>query len=136
MLLLLLSLLFHLLDIISSTIDPQEQTSLQDLLNPIKEKIRSYHRWEKHCKTQCLYKESQKLFHKNPYKAGNDLFQPTTSISLFTDKSKVDAYKSDCVKDDKYNIHLISLQGLRYKPPTTSPFPVKSLAFNDFLLFF
>ena len=80
---------------ISATIDPQEQASLQGLLNPIKEKIRSYHRREKHYKKRWLYKESQKSFHKNPFKAGKDLFQPKTSILLSTDKSQLDAYKSD-----------------------------------------
>ena len=50
------------------------------------------------------------------------------------DKSKLDAYKSDCVKDDKYNISLTSLQGSPDKQLTTIPFPVKSLDFNDFLL--
>ena len=118
---------------ISATIDPQEQANLQGLLNPIKVKIQSYRRLEKHCKKRWLYKESQKLFHKNTYKAGKDLFQPNTSISLSTDKSNLDAYKSDCVYD-KYNIPLSSLQGLPDKPPTTIPFPVKSLDFNDFLL--
>ena len=135
MLLLSLSFLFHLPDIISSTIDPQEQASLQGLLNPIKEKIRSYRMWEKHCRKRWLCKESLKLLHKNPYKAGNNLFQPTTSISLFTDKSKLDVYKSDCVKDDKYNIPLSSLQGLADKPPATIRFPVKSLDFHDFYFF-
>ena len=55
------------------------------------------------------------------------------SILLSTDKSKVGTCKSDCVKDHKYNILLSSLQGLPDKPPTTSPFPMKSLDFNDFL---
>ena len=119
---------------ISATIDPQEQASLQGLLNPIKEKIWSYRRREKHCKKRQLYKESQKSFLKNPYKAGKDLFQPKTSISLSTDKSQLDAYKSEFVKDDKYNIPLSHLQGLPDMPPTTIPFPVKSLDFNDFLL--
>ena len=39
---------------ISATIDPQEQASLQGLLNPIKEKIWSYHRREKYCKKRWL----------------------------------------------------------------------------------
>ena len=52
---------------------------------------------------------------------------------LPTDKSKLGAYRSDCVKDDKYNIPLSSLQGLSNKPPIQIPFPVKSLDFNDFL---
>ena len=61
---------------LSASIDFQEQASFQGLLNPIKEKIRSYRRREKHCKKgwlhckkQWLYKLSHKLFHKNPYKA-------------------------------------------------------------------
>ena len=119
---------------ISATIDPQEQASLQSLLNPIKEKIQSYRGQEKHCKKRWLYKESQNSFHKNPYTAGKDIYQPRTSISLPTDKLQLDAFKSDSVKDDKYNIPLSSLQGLPDKPPTTIPFPVKSLDFNDFLL--
>ena len=53
---------------------------------------------------------------------------------LSTVKSQLDAYKSDCVKDDKHNITLSFLQGLPDKPPTTIPFPAKSLDFNDFLL--
>ena len=57
-------------------------------------------------------KESQKLFHKNHSKARKDLSQPKTSISLSTDKSKLDAYKSDCVKDDKDNIYLSSAKKL------------------------
>ena len=100
---------------------------------PNQEKLQSSRRREKHCKKRWLYKESQKLFHKNTYKVGKYLFQPNTSISLSTDKSNLDAYKSDCVYD-KYNIPLSSLQGLPDKPPTTIPFPVKSLDFNDFLL--
>ena len=97
---------------ISATIDPQERASLQDLLNPIKEKIWSYRSLEKHFKKRWLCKESQTLFHKNPSKARKDLSQPKTSISLSTDKSKLDAYKSDCVKDDKDNIYLSSAKEL------------------------
>ena len=55
-------------------------------------------------------------------------------VLLSTDKSKLDAYKSDCVKDDNYNIPLKSLHGLPDKPPTPIPFPEESLDFNRFLL--
>ena len=111
----------------------KNKASLQGLLNPIKEKIRSYRRREKQFKKRWFYKESQKSFHKNPYKAGKNLFQPKASISLSTDKSQLDAYKSEFVKDDKYNLPLSPPQGLLDMPPTTIPFPVKSLNFNDFL---
>ena len=73
---------------ISATIDPQEQVSLQGLLNPIKEKIRSYRRREKHCKKGSHYKESQTLFHKNRDKVWKDLFQLKTCISLSINKSQ------------------------------------------------
>ena len=86
---------------ILSTIATEEQASLQSLLNPIKGNISSYLRWEKHHKKWRLYKEYQKLFHKNPYKAGKELFQPKTSISLSTDTSKLDVCMPACVKDDK-----------------------------------
>lgn len=41
---------------------------------------------------------------------------------------------SDSVKDDKYNLLLISNQGLDDEAPTTISFPAESLDFND--LFF
>ena len=46
----------------------------------------------------------------------------------------MDAYKSDCVKDDKYNTRLNFLTRLPDKPPATIPFPVKALDFNDAMI--
>ena len=39
----------------------------------------------------------------------------------------------DSVKDDKYNLPLISNQELNDEAPTTISFPVESLDFNDLL---
>lgn len=115
------------------TIDRQEQTSSESVLDPMKGNIWSYCRQEKHHKKQWLGRESQKIFSKNPLKAGKYLFQQKTFIFLSIVKSKLNHHKSDCVNDDKYNIPLGSLQGLNRKPFTRISFLVKSLDFNDFL---
>lgn len=82
-----------------------------------------------------LCKTSQKLFSKNPYKAIKDIYILVKHIYiLFIEKSDLDSYMSDSVKDDKYNLPLISNQGLDDEAPTTISFPAESLDFND--LFF
>ena len=71
--------------LISSTVDPQEQASLRELLAPIKGKIRSFHLAEKHRKKTWVFKKLQQKFHKNPYQAVKELFDSKSDAKLIVD---------------------------------------------------
>ena len=51
---------------LSLSTNPQEITSLEDLLSPIRQKIKSLRRGEKQRKKRWLFKKSQQLFKSNP----------------------------------------------------------------------
>ena len=121
-----------LLTQISSTVDPQEQASLKELLAPIKEKIRNFRRAEKHTKKRWLFKKSQEKFRKNPYQAGKELLHSKPDAKLTVDHFRLDKFKSASVEDKFYDAPLNPLEGLPSSPNLKVPFSSKSLNFDEF----
>ena len=90
-----------LLTQICSTVDPQEEASLKELLAPIKDKIRNFCHAEKHRKKRWLFKKLQQKFHKNPYQVGKELLDSKSdaklrgeAVSQFNFKTTGESYKN------------------------------------------
>ena len=110
----------------------EELIGLHDLLKPVKEKIKSLRRAEKHRKRRWLYKKAQSSFKFNPYQAGKDLLNPKSNISLCVSQEELDDHKSQTVKDPIYNTPLETLEGLPPTPAVKVPFSSKSFSYDDF----
>ena len=112
--------------------NPQEISALQDLLAPVRQKIKSLRRGEKQRKKRWRFKKAQKSFKSNPYKAGKELLDPKTNICLSINQSVLDKHKSETVSDKNYNTMLEHLEGLSANPVIKSPFICKTFDFDDF----
>ena len=75
---------------IPSTVDPHVQSSLRELLAPIKDKTRNFRHAEKHRKKSWIFKKSQERFNKNPYQAGKELLDSRSDPKLTVEKLTLD----------------------------------------------
>ena len=117
---------------LSLTANPQERTGLEDLLKPIKEKLKTLRRSEKHRKKRWLFKKAPSSFRSNPYQAGKDLLDPKSNLGLCMAQAALDEYKSGIVEDLNYNTPLDNLEGLPPDPTIKEPFLSKFLNYDDF----
>ena len=117
---------------INMTVDPQEQSRLGDLLKPIREKIKTLRRSEKHRKKRWLFKKAQTAFKSNPYQAGKNLLDPKLNVALCVSQAVLDNHKEGIVKDTNYNVPLEPLDGLPPDPEVQVPFVCKPFCYDDF----
>ena len=105
--------------------DPQEQTSLKELLALKKEKIRNFRRAEKHRKKKWLFKKLQEKFKKNPYQARKEMLDTKLTVDQLT----LDKFKSASVEGKFYYVPLNLLEELPSSPNIKVPF---STILNNF----
>ena len=117
---------------ISMSANPQETASLEDLLSPIRQKIKTLRRGEKQRKKRWRFKKAQSLFKQNPYKAGKELLDPKSNVCLSVSKELLDKHKANLVEDKNYNTTLKDLEGLPLDPVIKTPFSSKPFTFDDF----
>ena len=118
---------------ISLSGNPMEITALKDLLLPIREKIKSFRRAEKHRKKRWLFKRAQQSFKTDPYSAGKNLLDPRSSIGLSVDQEVLDHHKSNIVQDEQRNTILNAFEGLPEEPIVHTPFSTSSFSEKEFL---
>ncbi|XP_057299099.1 uncharacterized protein LOC130629774 [Hydractinia symbiolongicarpus] len=120
-----------LAQIASSTIK-EELTALQELLQQVRIKIRVMRRGEKRRRRKWSFKNAQKVFRNDPYKAGKDLLNPKSDIRLCVEQSVLDNHKLSSLSDNFHDSSLPLLPGLPPPPQIKKAFSATSFKFSDF----
>ena len=76
-----------------------QKAALEQLLSPVKSKIKLLRRAENGRKKRWKFKKAQAAFRSNPYRAGKSLLDPKCSTTLQVEQSVLDSHKSSSVSD-------------------------------------
>ena len=108
------------------------KSSLFNLLEVVRKRLRSLRKGEAKRKQRWKNKQAHKLFLKNPYIAGKNVLDPQCTAKLIVDKDSLDNHKSSTLIDPLCNVPLPSLEGLPPPPSISSPFVTQKLTFSEF----
>ena len=108
------------------------KSSLFNLLEVVRKRLRSLRKGEAKRKQRWKNKQAHKLFLKNPYIAGKNVLDPQCTAKLIVDEDSLDNHKSSTLLDPLCNVPLPSLECLPPHPSIYSPFVTQKLTFSEF----
>ena len=121
-----------ILDQLSSANSEHDIVGLQLILDSTRKELRSIRKKDNCRKKRWLRNRDRKKFKKDPFKAGKDLLNAKSSVSLSVSQDLLDAHMAPLYEDKLRDLPLPPLLGLPKSVTITSKFDASRLSIDSF----